>query len=599
MEANSAPSSSSSSSSSTCNQDDAEKYAKLFVFGGGNKAGMQEMDKEKQARVIYEMSKNTAYFKRTLELDEAANTKAEAIKRSFEEVRGLLARQLDEAAHNKLIEFESMRSFDRICCVLDMDMFFAAVEIRDQPQLRDLPVAVGGEAMISTSNYVARKYGVRAAMPGFIAKKLCPNLIFLPCNFEKYRVVAEQLRAVIAEYDPHYESYSLDEVYFDLTDCVRDKLKGSGLSDDISASRSIAWQLLQEIRTRICQATNGLTCSAGVANNFLLAKICADINKPDGQFALPASREKVLDFVTTLSTRKIPGIGKVTEKMLEKLGMKTMGDVRTNAAKIIHGLKGSTVEFLLRSSLGIASDEGKPRMVNSTDDTLVTRKSISCERTYSAKGICDPVELQQRLHEICDRLSGDMQEKGLRGRRVTVKVKDVVFHLHTRCQTLPHFIDNAEEIERTAWEILQSFGSVRVRLLGVSLSRFEGAEERDANMLPMRRSMELFLRSKQNQVADTDRFEEGKGDHPPKSSNLWPVESEVLIVPPTDSYECPVCSIGLSNLIELNIHLDRCLQPNQSSGSSATPEEGISRRKRQRSSLGTSRPISTFFAKAS
>jgi len=155
---------------------------------------------------------------------------------------------------------------------IDMDMFFAAVEIRDRPELATVPLAVGGESMISTANYVARKFGVRSAMPGFIARKLCPNLVFIGGNYEKYKEVAVVFHGLLREYDPELESMGLDEANLDITDYC----EANGLTSDEQKK-----DLVREIRNRIFEATK-LTCSAGIACNKMLAKICTDMNKPDG-----------------------------------------------------------------------------------------------------------------------------------------------------------------------------------------------------------------------------------------------------------------------------------------------------------------------------
>ena len=217
-------------------------------------------------------------------------------------------------------------------------MFYAAVEIRDNPILATKPMAVGTSSMICTTNYIARKYGVRSAMPGFIGIKLCPELVFVAPNFSKYEIVGNQIRRIISEYDANYESHSLDEVYFDLSLYVNTKLSASTFPSSsttvssrsdarvsntihsITDRRRLAAEVLNEIRARITHETGGLTCSAGLANNFLLAKICADINKPNGQYELPPTREFVLSFLDTLPTRKVGGVGKVTEKILADLG---------------------------------------------------------------------------------------------------------------------------------------------------------------------------------------------------------------------------------------------------------------------------------------
>lgn len=153
-----------------------------------------------------------------------------------------------------------------------MDMFYAAVEIRDRPELATVPVAIGSESMISTANYEARKYGVRSAMPGFIGRKLCPQLIFVPCNFHKYREVGIIFKDVVEHYDPDFESMGLDECNLDVTDyCLN-----HGITTDEGKQK-----LAEEIRSKVKDATK-LTCSAGISCNRMIAKICSDMNKPDG-----------------------------------------------------------------------------------------------------------------------------------------------------------------------------------------------------------------------------------------------------------------------------------------------------------------------------
>lgn len=524
---------------------DYEKYASLFVFSGGNKAGMEAMDKQKQAEVIYEMSKNSSFFKRAKKLDEDAEQRAEKLQKSFQEVRGHLLRQLESAAQSKLLEYEKSRSFSKICCVLDMDMFYAAVEIRDRPELRELPVAVGGDHMISTSNYVARKYGVRAAMPGFIAKKLCPHLVFVNSNFTKYRQVAEQLRSVIAKYDPNYHSHSLDEVYFDITNAAKERCLHDGQSSpSIIELRSAACVLLQEIRDSIKEVTGGLTSSAGIANNFFLAKICADINKPDGQFELPAQRDEILDFVSKLPTRKIGGIGKVMEKILDKLGMKTMADVREQVPKILYAFKPSSSEFLARVSIGVAECEGQ-EVLQKVPDGVVTRKSIGCERTYSSKGISDSSELFERLHDICQSLSEDMREENLHGRAVTVKVKDVQFNLHTRCLTCRSYVQSCESIETVARQILESFLPIRIRLLGVSVSKFRNAyDENSSSTGGDGKRQQRLLTSFLSSTATSDSVANSSSVSAGRSATLFPSSSKSVIDLSDQSYDADCANSG-------------------------------------------------------
>lgn len=627
-------------------ESDGQKFSHLYSYSGANKAGMDGIDKEKQAHIIYELSKDSAYFKRAAKLDAETDAKVQIMKKTLINFKGSVEHGLREKVLHMSMELEKKRSFERICCVLDMDMFFAAVEIRDQPHLKELPVAVGGMSMISTANYVARKYGVRAAMPGFIAKKLCPQLVFVHSNFDKYQYISGQIIDIIKEYDPHYSSHSLDEVYFDLTTAAKiiwcseqgffhrkkgnqDKQgdqydiginsyndvnnSGSGYSGNYTGSsssasncmpisteqlrdtlslpveapiqpsthpttaptttmnistttttastadtttphatttsttgatttpsaramlfskvsemneifqnlhesdlpnihilRNIAVTLLQEIRYRITIVTKGLTCSAGIANNYYLAKICADINKPNGQYELPPCREKVLNFVMELSTRKVGGIGKVTERILERLlDIKTMGQVYTLLPQLLYTCTPVLFQFLLRTSMGIGVEEGETTYNNSNTNSTTDgnskkpyqRKSLGCERTYSAKGIQDPIELYQKLHKICVSVGEDMIKDDLYAKTLTLKLKDPEFILTTRSITSLIYFQTAESIENLAKSLLTEALPMKVRLMGVSVSKFRHEQQQDC--IPGQRSLLTFLQPTADKSAAT------------------------------------------------------------------------------------------------
>uniref|UniRef100_A0A673GV15 DNA polymerase kappa n=1 Tax=Sinocyclocheilus rhinocerous TaxID=307959 RepID=A0A673GV15_9TELE len=261
-------------------------------------------------------------------------------------------------------ELERSRELGRVIVHVDMDAFYAAVEMRDCPELKDKPMAVGSMSMLSTSNYHASRFGVRAAMPGFIAKNLCPNLVIVPTNFDKYRAVSAQVREIFSEYDPHFMPMSLDEAYLDITEqrkhwpetmrtyCICDasagvfKLGSGKVSESEKDERSpvlfeespssspslsgadrkaevfgtSAEEAVREMRFRIQQKTS-LTASAGIAPNMMLAKVCSDKNKPNGQYRIPPERQAVMEFIQDLPVRKVSGLGKVTEKMVAALGI--------------------------------------------------------------------------------------------------------------------------------------------------------------------------------------------------------------------------------------------------------------------------------------
>jgi DNA polymerase-4 len=194
---------------------------------------------------------------------------------------------------------------------LDMDCFYAAVEMRERPELAGQPIAVGGgsrRGVVTTCNYEARKFGVRSAMPGFQAQERCPNLVFLPVRFDLYRADSAKIRTILREYTPLVEPLSLDEAYLDVTALDR-----------------YAWDIAKEIRKRILDETR-LTSSAGIAPNKMLAKIASDWRKPNGQFAV--TPDQIDAFVRDLPVRKIWGVGPKSAEKFERQGVKTCGDLQ-------------------------------------------------------------------------------------------------------------------------------------------------------------------------------------------------------------------------------------------------------------------------------
>ncbi|MCA1179102.1 MULTISPECIES: DNA polymerase IV [unclassified Pantoea] len=242
---------------------------------------------------------------------------------------------------------------------VDMDCFFAAVEMRDDPSLTDIPIAIGGSrvqrGVISTANYPARKYGVRSAMPTAMALKLCPHLKLLPGRFDAYKEASRQIRDIFSRYTPLIEPLSLDEAYLDVTD-----------SEHCQGSATL---MAQAIRADILRET-GLTASAGIAPIKFLAKIASDLNKPNGQYVI--TPQVMPDFLLTLPLSKIPGVGKVATKKLEEMGLRTCADVQRADLALLLKRFGKFGRILWERSNGI--DER---------DVVVERerKSLGVERT--------------------------------------------------------------------------------------------------------------------------------------------------------------------------------------------------------------------------
>lgn len=308
---------------------------------------MSGVDKAYVNRVIHEMSKGSAFLKHATEQDSKCDDRIAEMKAKLISLDSAARSRLTKSSISLELELESKRISSRPCVVIDMDAFFAAVEIKDQPALANLPMAVGGSAMISTANYEARKYGVRSAMPGFIAKQLCPALIFVEPHFDKYEAASKDVFEVLRQYDAHTRMMSLDEAKLDLTAYLA--AAGKNL-DDVE-------QIVQEIRERVLSKT-GLTCSGGIGPNFMVAKIASDINKPNGQYHVPFSREGILKFLGPISTRKVGGIGKVTERVLkEVLEVDNISQLYAKRIEVLHVFTKKTAAFLFRVGLAIDHDD--------------------------------------------------------------------------------------------------------------------------------------------------------------------------------------------------------------------------------------------------
>lgn len=294
---------STSSADEEAKKRDAQLGRELFVFTA-QKAGMHDVNTERVQQVVLEMSKNSSFYKQKLKQNDKVNARIAEMQQRLAALTDAKRKVLQQRIDATVTHLEATRDLSRTIVVVDMDMFYAAVEMRDDPKLRDVPLAVGGPSMISTTNYIARKFGVRAAMPGFIGKELCPSLVFVAPNFAKYTAVAAQIRAIFAEYDPHYASFSLDEARLDITEYIdahwREYIDTAAASlesrrsdalnsvddnvdnddsDDDDADQlderdrvRVAAAVVAEIRQKIFDTTE-LTASAGVAANTMLAKV--------------------------------------------------------------------------------------------------------------------------------------------------------------------------------------------------------------------------------------------------------------------------------------------------------------------------------------
>lgn len=340
---------------------------------------------------------------------------------------------------------------------VDMDAFYASVEQRDDPSLRGKPVAVGGSSgrgVVAAASYEARKFGVRSAMPSVRAVRLCPDLIFCKPRFDVYRAVSQQIRSIFLDYTPHVEPLSLDEAYLDVTE----DLKGVG-----SATR-----IAELIRARI-RTDTGLTASAGVSYNKFLAKLASDQNKPDGLCVIRPGEGAA--FAAALPVKRFHGVGPRGAEKMERLGIQTGADLLAFDLATLRGHFGSFADYLYRAARGIdlrAVRADRPR------------KSVGGERTFD-RDLSSGTVLRETLETIIDIVWDRIERSGARGRTVTLKVKFVDFQSMTRARSAAHAVAEKAEFAQMARAILDSMLPLPqpIRLMGLTLSALEGAEDAD------------------------------------------------------------------------------------------------------------------------
>lgn len=345
----------------------------------------------------------------------------------------------------------------------DCDCFYASVEMRDDPNLRGRPLAVGGSSdrrgVISTCNYEARSYGVRSAMPTAHAKRLCPDLIVVPGNMKKYREVSAEIRQIFLEYSDRIEPLSLDEAYIDVTE-----------SGHCQGSATL---IAEQIRARVAERL-GITISAGVAPNKFLAKIASDWRKPDGLTVIPP--EAVEEFVLRLPVGKIHGVGRVTAEKMQRQGIRTCADLRNfSQIELVqrYGKFGSRLYQLCRGR--------DDRPVNGDG----SRKSVSVERTFS-EDLPDITDWEEQLPflygRLQERLEGLSDRYQVSGAAVKVKYADFSTCTQERASQSTR-ISEFKQLLRQSWERRQ--GPIRLLGLGVKLKDLRAEEGPEQLPLPL------------------------------------------------------------------------------------------------------------------
>ena len=330
---------------------------------------------------------------------------------------------------------------------IDMDAFYASVEQLDDPALIGKCVIVGGTSsrgVVSAASYEARKYGVHSAMPIFQARKKCPQGVFIPPRMSRYKAVSRQIMALLKTYTPLVEPVSIDEAYLDISGC------GQMFGDP----ETIALSIKQKIKDTV-----QLTCSVGVAPNKFLAKIASDMDKPDGFVIIPESKVKA--FIENLPIRKVPGVGAMTHKKLDAMGIKTLGDVRRFSEASLIGRLGKFGHRLFELASG--SDESP--VVPSPE-----HKSISSEETL-AVNTSDKSFLNQYMLRQSEDVGRQLRKLALKAKTVTIKIKHGDFKQITRSHTIMAPTRSSETIYKEAKKLLDAYPMKnQVRLIGVGVS---------------------------------------------------------------------------------------------------------------------------------
>ena len=333
---------------------------------------------------------------------------------------------------------------------VDMDAFYASVEQMDNPELKGKALAVGGSekrGVVAAASYEARKFGVRSAISGVQAKRNCPNLIFVPPRFDRYREISKKIRKIFYDYTDLVEPLSLDEAYLDVTE----NKKGNPSASLIA----------QEIRQRILNEI-GLTASAGISINKFVAKIASDYNKPNGQKTV--NPEEVLEFLEVLDIRKFHGVGKVTAEKMYQLGIFTGKDLKTKTSEYLTEHFGKSGGYYFDLVRGIHNSEVKPNRI---------QKSLASEQTFN-ENLSSEIFMLEKLEKIAKEVAKRMEKSKVSGKTVTLKIKYSDFTLQTRSKTFPDFINDKDTIFKISQDLLyQEKINNSVRLLGISMSSLD------------------------------------------------------------------------------------------------------------------------------
>jgi DNA polymerase kappa len=529
------------------------------------KAGQDTVDQQKVSEVIYNASKGSKFF----------NNEEVKDKNLTEKINKILAkkRQLDKVelssdlrrADDYIAELELSRDLSQVLVHIDCDAFYAAVEELDRPELKEVPMAVG-KGVLTTCNYHARKFGCRSGMAGFVAMKLCPQLICVPMNFAKYMAKAEEVRAVLAEYDPTFESASCDEAYLNLTQYCQDH--------HMSPEEAVS-QLRGEVHER-----TKITVSAGIAANAKIAKICSNRNKPNGQFFLPSNRQTIMEFMKSLPCRKVNGIGRVFERELDAIGIKTCGDIYDYRAFLAQLFGQKAFQFLMQCYLGL----GRTNIQPAEDHE---RKSVGTETTF--RELQSPEALREKLRAISEELEGDLKRTEYKGRTLCIKIKLHTYEVYTRQTTPPFAIHRADDLYKYSLPMLEKLmkemPNLKLRLMGLRVTHIVSTKKPGIDFFGRHRTSANPSRSSKDTSAkptgsagwevwpEADFEEAARQERDDDMNELEKLSQDLEKQRVTDEtpspqpeqqqdeqWTCPICTLPQPpNDTTFNAHIDFCL----------------------------------------
>ncbi|KAL9618201.1 MAG: hypothetical protein Q9160_007035 [Pyrenula sp. 1 TL-2023] len=465
------------------------------------KAGQDAVDQKKVAEIIYEASKGSKFFNNEETKDKTLTVKIERILTLKAQLEKLDLKSDLRRADEYLASLELSRDFTQSIVHVDCDAFYAMVEELDRPELREVPMAVG-KGVLTTCNYHARKFGCRSGMAGFVAMKLCPQLICLPLNFEKYTAKAKEVRAILADYDPRFESASIDEAYLNITNFCE--------TNHIDPEDAVA-QMRREVHEK-CK----ITISAGIAPNAKIAKIASNKNKPNGQFQVPHDRAAIMSFMSTLPIRKVNGVGRVFERELQAIGIETCGDIYSHRAYLNRLFGEKAFEFLIQTYAGLGRTDVRPA-------EEYTRKSVGTESTF--RDMSSKVDLREKLRHTAAELEKDLIRTGFKGRTLVLKIKLHTYEVFTRQVAPPKPVSTAEDLFDYSLPMLVKLEKdrpgLRLRLMGLRCTHLVPAKKDvDPNFFGPQRTQHPIVRAAPP-FSENGEYDHDSGD---EEWEVWPEE---------------------------------------------------------------------------